>query len=45
MRYRIPFDLLSQEWHLKLVKALFPADSGQADGWRHQARGIGPPTE
>ncbi|MFP5286570.1 MAG: N-acetylmuramoyl-L-alanine amidase [Thermoanaerobaculia bacterium] len=41
MRYRIPFDLLSQEWHLKLVKALFPRDSGQADGWKHEAHGIG----
>lgn len=42
MRYRVPFDLLSQEWHLKLVKALFPGDSGQADGWKHEARGVGP---
>lgn len=41
MRYRIPFDLLSQDWHLKLVKALFPKDSGQADGWKHEAHGIG----
>ena len=41
MRYRIPFDLLSQEWHLKLVKALFPKDSGQADGWKHEAQGVG----
>lgn len=41
MRYRIPFDLLSKEWHLKLVKALFPGDRGEADGWRHQARGVG----
>ncbi len=41
MRYRIPFDLLSQEWHLKLVKTLFPKDSGQADGWKHEAHGIG----
>ncbi|HVG10590.1 MAG TPA: N-acetylmuramoyl-L-alanine amidase [Thermoanaerobaculia bacterium] len=41
MRYRIPFDLLSQEWHLKLAKALFPRDSGQADGWKHEAHGVG----
>jgi N-acetylmuramoyl-L-alanine amidase len=41
MRYRIPFDLLSQEWHLKLVKTLFPKDSGQADGWKHEAHGVG----
>lgn len=41
MRYRIPFDLLSQDWHLKLVKALFPRDSGQADGWKHEAHGVG----
>jgi N-acetylmuramoyl-L-alanine amidase len=40
MRYRIPFDMLSNEWHLKLVQALFPGDKGQADGWRHEARGV-----
>ncbi len=41
MRYQIPFELLSNEWHLKLVQALFPGDKGQADGWRHEARGVG----
>jgi N-acetylmuramoyl-L-alanine amidase len=40
MRYRIPFELLSNDWHLKLVQALFPGDQGQADGWRHEARGV-----
>jgi N-acetylmuramoyl-L-alanine amidase len=40
MRYRIPFDLLANEWHLKMVQALFPGDKGQADGWRHEARGV-----
>lgn len=41
MRYRIPFELLSNDGHLKLVQALFPGDKGQADGWRHEARGVG----
>jgi N-acetylmuramoyl-L-alanine amidase len=41
VRYTIPFELLSQEWQLKAVRALFPEDRGQADGWRHQVRGVG----
>ena len=41
MRYRVPFDLLSNEWQLRAVRALFPKDKGQADGWRHEARGVG----
>ncbi|HYN21450.1 MAG TPA: hypothetical protein VE078_10860, partial [Thermoanaerobaculia bacterium] len=41
IRYRVPFDLLSNSWHLKLAQALFPGDKGQADGWRHEARGVG----
>lgn len=41
MRYRVPFDLLSSEWQLRTVRALFPKDKGQADGWRHEARGVG----
>ncbi len=41
IRYRVPFDMLSQEWHLKLVRALFPEDRGEADGWRHKVRGVG----
>jgi N-acetylmuramoyl-L-alanine amidase len=41
MRYRLPFDLLSNNWQLKTVRALFPQDQGEADGWRHQARGVG----
>jgi N-acetylmuramoyl-L-alanine amidase len=42
VRYRVPFDLLANEWQLRAVRALFPMDKGQADGWRHEARGIGP---
>ena len=42
VRYRVPFDLLSNEWQLRAVRALFPMDKGQADGWRHEARGVGP---
>ena len=32
--------MLSNQWHLNLVQALFPGDKGQADGWRHEARGV-----
>jgi len=42
MRYRLPFDILSNDWQLRLVRALFPDDKGAADGWRHQVRGVGP---
>ncbi len=42
IRYAVPFTLLSQEWQLKAVKALFADDKGQADGWLHKARGVGP---
>jgi N-acetylmuramoyl-L-alanine amidase len=42
VRYAVPFPLLSQEWQLKAAKALFAGDRGQADGWRHQVRGVGP---
>jgi N-acetylmuramoyl-L-alanine amidase len=41
IRYAIPFNLLSQEWQLKAVKALFAEDQGKADGWLHKARGVG----
>jgi len=43
VRYRFPFDLLSQEWQMRLLRALFPDDKGEADGWRHQVRGVGLP--
>jgi len=42
VRYTVPFSLLSQAMQLKTVKALFAEDHGQADGWRHQVRGVGP---
>ncbi len=38
----IPLDALSPEWQLKAVKALFPEDRGEADGWVHKVRGLGP---
>jgi N-acetylmuramoyl-L-alanine amidase len=41
MRYRIPFELLSKEWQMRAVKALFAEDKGEADGWRHKVRGVG----
>jgi N-acetylmuramoyl-L-alanine amidase len=40
--YRLPFEILSPAWQLKAAQALFPADHGDATGWRHQARGLGP---
>ena len=42
IRYAVPFSLLSQGMQLKAAKALFAEDRGQADGWRHQVRGVGP---
>jgi len=42
MRYRVPFMILSKDWQLKTVKALFAKDRPEADGWRHEARGLGP---
>jgi N-acetylmuramoyl-L-alanine amidase len=41
-RYRVPLALLSNELQVRAVRALFPTDKGQADGWRHEARGVGP---
>ena len=41
-RYRVPLALLSNELQVRAVRALFPTDKGQADGWRHEVRGIGP---
>jgi N-acetylmuramoyl-L-alanine amidase len=41
-RYRVPLSLLSNELQVRAVRALFPTDKGQADGWRHEVRGIGP---
>lgn len=41
MRYRIPFEILSQDWQLKVVRALFAQDKGEADGWHHTVRGVG----
>lgn len=42
VRYRVPFELLANELQVRAVRALFPTDKGQADGWRHEARGVGP---
>lgn len=37
VRYRVPYALLKPELQRRLVEALFPADRGAADGWRHTA--------
>jgi N-acetylmuramoyl-L-alanine amidase len=42
MRYRVAFGLLSPEWQTRTIRALFPKDQPRADGWRHQALGVGP---
>jgi N-acetylmuramoyl-L-alanine amidase len=42
IRYRVPFQLLTPDWQLRVARALFPNDAGQADGWKHEARGAGP---
>jgi len=41
-RYRLPYDILAASWQLAAARALFPADRGDATGWRHQVRGCGP---
>ncbi|HEX4965008.1 MAG TPA: N-acetylmuramoyl-L-alanine amidase [Thermoanaerobaculia bacterium] len=41
IRYAIPFSILSRDWQLKAVKAMFADDQGVAEGWRHKVRGTG----
>jgi N-acetylmuramoyl-L-alanine amidase len=41
-RYRLPLEMLSTAYQLKAARALFPEDRGDATGWRHQVRGLGP---
>jgi N-acetylmuramoyl-L-alanine amidase len=41
-RYRFPMEILSNDWQVRLVRALFPEDKGEADGWLHHVRGVGP---
>jgi len=38
-RYRIPYEELSQDWKLGVVRALFPDDRASAAGWLHRSRG------
>jgi len=42
VRYHVPYVMLSPERQLQVSHALFPGDRPQADGWRHQVRGVGP---
>jgi N-acetylmuramoyl-L-alanine amidase/nucleoid-associated protein YgaU len=42
VRYHLPFEILAAAWQVKAAQALFPEDRGDATGWRHQVRGIGP---
>ena len=41
-RYRLPFEMLSTAYQLKAARALFPGDRGDATGWLHEVRGLGP---
>lgn len=42
VRYRVPYDALRSEMQLRVVRALFDDDRGEAAGWRHRVRGTGP---
>ncbi|MEO8197023.1 MAG: N-acetylmuramoyl-L-alanine amidase [Thermoanaerobaculia bacterium] len=37
--YRVPYRLLPPERQLAVVRALFPGDKGDKDGWQHRTRG------
>ncbi len=39
VRYRVPFRLLRPESQLAVVRALYPVDKADAEGWSHQTRG------
>jgi len=41
-RYRFPMEILANDWQVRLLRALFPEDKGEADGWLHHVRGVGP---
>lgn len=38
-RYRVPYPVLSQDWKLGVVRALFAEDRASAGGWIHRSRG------
>jgi len=42
VRYRIPFDLLTADLQLTVVKTLFEGDRAEAAGWRHEVLTSGP---
>lgn len=41
-RYLVPFEKLAAEQQIAVIKALFAKDGADRDGWRHEARGVGP---
>jgi N-acetylmuramoyl-L-alanine amidase len=41
VRYRVPFDALSDEMKVQAVRTLFADDRADAEGWRHRVRGGG----
>ncbi len=42
VRYRVPLELLTPEMRLRALRALFPEDRVEPDGWWHKVRGAGP---
>jgi N-acetylmuramoyl-L-alanine amidase len=41
VRYRVPYDALSDELKAEAVRTLFAEDRSDAEGWRHRVRGGG----
>ncbi len=39
VRYRIPYEVLAQDWKLGAIRALFPGDRASAQGWLHTGGG------
>ena len=42
VRYRVALELLTPEKRLQALRALFPDDRFEPDGWQHKVRGVGP---
>ncbi|GMU64800.1 MAG: hypothetical protein AMXMBFR36_10740 [Acidobacteriota bacterium] len=39
VRYRVPYELLTADRKLGVIRALFPEDVGRVEGWQHRSRG------
>ena len=42
VRYRVPYELLTNDWKLRLVRALFPDGAPRPEGWYHAVPEDGP---